>query len=61
MPRLFFRKITPRSETVRNHWVLRPFGRFFGEEYLPRTRTSKLARIRKSPLAAGLRLGAGEA
>jgi uncharacterized protein (DUF2062 family) len=30
MPRLLFRKITPRHETLRNHWALKPFSRFFG-------------------------------
>jgi uncharacterized protein (DUF2062 family) len=34
MPRLFFRKITPRRETLRNHWALKPFGRFFGDPRL---------------------------
>ena len=34
MPRLFFRKITPRRETLRNHWALKPFSRFFGDPRL---------------------------
>jgi uncharacterized protein (DUF2062 family) len=34
MPRIFFRKITPHRETVRNHWALKPFGRFFGDPRL---------------------------
>lgn len=34
MPRLLFRKITPRRETLRNHWALKPFGRFFGDPRL---------------------------
>jgi uncharacterized protein (DUF2062 family) len=34
MPRGFFRKITPRSETLRTHWALKPFGRFFGDPRL---------------------------
>ena len=34
MPRLFFRKITPRRETLRNHWALKPFNRFFGDPRL---------------------------
>ncbi len=34
MPRLFFRRITPRSETLRNHWALKPFSRFFGDPRL---------------------------
>jgi uncharacterized protein len=34
MPRFFFRKITPRRETVRNHWALKPFSRFFGDPRL---------------------------
>jgi len=29
MPRGLFRRITPRSETLRSHWALKPFGRFF--------------------------------
>ena len=29
-----FRKITPRSETLRNHWALKPFSRFFGDPRL---------------------------
>lgn len=29
MPRGLFRKITPRSETLRSHWALKPFSRFF--------------------------------
>jgi uncharacterized protein (DUF2062 family) len=34
MPRGLFRKITPRSETLRNHWALKPFGRFFSDPRL---------------------------
>jgi uncharacterized protein (DUF2062 family) len=34
MPRLLFRKITPRSETLRSHWALKPFGRFFRDPRL---------------------------
>jgi uncharacterized protein (DUF2062 family) len=34
MPRLFLRKITPRGETLRNHWALKPFSRFFGDPRL---------------------------
>jgi uncharacterized protein (DUF2062 family) len=34
MPRLFFRKITPRTETLRTHWALKPFSRFFGDPRL---------------------------
>ena len=34
MPRLLFRKITPRHETLRNHWALKPFSRFFGDPRL---------------------------
>ena len=34
MPRLLFRKITPRAETLRSHWALKPFGRFFGDPRL---------------------------
>ena len=34
MPRRLFRKITPRHETVRTHWALRPFARFFGDPRL---------------------------
>jgi uncharacterized protein (DUF2062 family) len=34
MPRLLFRKITPRRETLRNHWALKPFSRFFGDPRL---------------------------
>ena len=34
MPRGFFRKITPRRETLRNHWALKPFNRFFGDPRL---------------------------
>jgi uncharacterized protein (DUF2062 family) len=34
MPRFFFRKITPRHETLRNHWALKPFSRFFGDPRL---------------------------
>lgn len=34
MPRIFFRKITPRHETLRTHWALRPFARFFGDPRL---------------------------
>ncbi|HUQ09513.1 MAG TPA: DUF2062 domain-containing protein [Steroidobacteraceae bacterium] len=34
MPRIFFRKITPRRETLRNHWALKPFSRFFGDPRL---------------------------
>jgi hypothetical protein len=29
MPRRLFRRITPRSETLRTHWALKPFARFF--------------------------------
>jgi uncharacterized protein len=34
MPRQFLRKITPRSETLRNHWALKPFVRFLGDPRL---------------------------
>jgi len=34
MPRGLFRKITPRAETLRTHWALRPFGRFFADPRL---------------------------
>jgi uncharacterized protein (DUF2062 family) len=34
MPRRLFRRITPRSETLRTHWALKPFGRFFGDPRL---------------------------
>ena len=34
MPRLFFRKITPHRDTLKNHWVLRPFTRFFSDPRL---------------------------
>src|SRR5262245_46892197 len=34
MPRALFRKITPRSETLRSHWALKPFARFFGDPRL---------------------------
>src|SRR5690554_1293238 len=34
MPRRFFRKITPRNETLRNHWAMRPFVRFLGDPRL---------------------------
>ncbi len=34
MPRGLFRKITPRSETLRTHWALKPFRRFFGDPRL---------------------------
>lgn len=34
MPRIFFRKITPHRETLRNHWALKPFSRFFGDPRL---------------------------
>ena len=34
MPRRFLRKITPRSETLRNHRLLKPFSRFFGDPRL---------------------------
>ena len=34
MPRGLFRKITPRSETLRKHWALKPFSRFFGDPRL---------------------------
>lgn len=34
MPRGLLRKITPRSETVRKHWALKPFSRFFGDPRL---------------------------
>ena len=34
MPRSFFRKITPRHETLRSHWALKPFRRFFGDPRL---------------------------
>lgn len=34
MPRGFFRKITPRIETVRNHWALQPFKRFLHDPRL---------------------------
>ncbi len=41
MPRDFLRKITPRSETLRKHWALKPFSRFFGDPRLwsPQRRT----------------------
>ena len=34
MPRALFRKITPRSETLRTHGALKPFARFFGDPRL---------------------------
>ena len=34
MPRGLFRRITPRSETLRNHWALKPFNRFFHDPRL---------------------------
>ena len=34
MPRRFLRKITPRGETLRKHWLLKPFSRFFGDPRL---------------------------
>jgi uncharacterized protein (DUF2062 family) len=34
MPRGLLRKITPRSETLRKHWALKPFSRFFGDPRL---------------------------
>jgi uncharacterized protein (DUF2062 family) len=34
MPRRFLRKITPRSDTLRNHWALKPFVRFLGDPRL---------------------------
>jgi uncharacterized protein (DUF2062 family) len=34
MPRGLFRRITPRSETLRTHWALKPFARFFGDPRL---------------------------
>jgi uncharacterized protein (DUF2062 family) len=34
MPRGLFRKITPRNETLRTHWALKPFGRFFADPRL---------------------------
>src|SRR5262245_50961138 len=34
MPRGFFRKITPRSETLRTHWALQPFRRFLHDPRL---------------------------
>ena len=34
MPRGLFRKITPRSETLLNHWALRPFQRFLSDPRL---------------------------
>ena len=34
MPRALFRKITPRTETLRSHWALKPFQRFFGDPRL---------------------------
>src|SRR5689334_1009558 len=34
MPRQFLRKITPRSETLRTHWALKPFVRFLGDPRL---------------------------
>jgi hypothetical protein len=34
MPRLFLRKITPRRETLRTHWALKPFSGFFGDPRL---------------------------
>jgi uncharacterized protein (DUF2062 family) len=34
MPRGLFRKITPRSETLRSHWALKPFNRFFHDPRL---------------------------
>jgi uncharacterized protein len=34
MPRGLFRKITPRHETVRTHWAMKPFARFFADPRL---------------------------
>lgn len=34
MPRRLLRKITPRHETLRNHRLLKPFARFFGDPRL---------------------------
>ena len=34
MPRGLFRRITPRSETLRSHWMLKPFARFLGDPRL---------------------------
>ena len=34
MPRGFFRRITPRSETLRTHWALQPFNRFLHDPRL---------------------------
>src|SRR3954463_8543782 len=34
MPRGLFRKITPRHETLRKHWALKPFRRFFADPRL---------------------------
>lgn len=34
MPRGLFRKITPRRETVHNHWALKPFTGFLGDPRL---------------------------
>jgi uncharacterized protein (DUF2062 family) len=34
MPRRFLRKITPRHDTLRTHWALRPFVRFLGDPRL---------------------------
>jgi len=34
MPRGLFRKITPRSETLHNHWALKPFKRFLADPRL---------------------------
>jgi uncharacterized protein (DUF2062 family) len=34
MPRGLFRKITPSSETLRTHWLLKPFSRFFHDPRL---------------------------
>lgn len=34
MPRALFRKITPRGETLRSHWALKPFRRFFADPRL---------------------------
>jgi uncharacterized protein (DUF2062 family) len=34
MPRRLLRRITPRAETLRNHRLLKPFNRFFGDPRL---------------------------
>jgi uncharacterized protein len=34
MPRELLRRITPRRETLRNHWAFKPFNRFIGDPRL---------------------------